>query len=162
MIPLLGFFPLKVFWMQLSYGCDLIVWMTTMEESCKTWAPSEIMTLNHNLKPKNFELNLFEITILVQKIICVFFMCINRCAINTTHFILINQSTYEICLISFSFSFLFFFLILIIWKKNVWNIVIGKTRNGTIKVEHKIFILILSSSSSLNLSNTLKREKKNI
>ena len=54
----------------------------------------------------------------------------------------------------------FFFLILVTWKKNVWNIVIGKTWNGTIKVEHEIFILILSSSSSLNLSNTLKREKK--
>ena len=45
-------------------------------------------------------------------------------------------------------------------KKLVWNIVIDKTGNGTIKVEHKIFILILSSSSSLNLSNTLKGEKK--
>ena len=39
-----------------------------------------------------------------------------------------------------------FFLILVTWKKYLWNIVIGKTWNGTIKVEHKIFILILSSS----------------
>ena len=43
-------------------------------------------------------------------------------------------------------------------KKIVWNIVIDKTGNGTIKVEHKIFILILSSSF-YNLLNTLKREK---
>ena len=39
MMPLLGFSPLKVFWVQSGYGHGLIVWMTTMEESCKLEPP---------------------------------------------------------------------------------------------------------------------------
>ena len=39
MMLLLGF-SLKVFWMQLGYRRFLIVWMTTMDESCKLEPPS--------------------------------------------------------------------------------------------------------------------------